>query len=155
MSPCVPPPTKATSAISTAANRWSTRRRPKNNLQIAIETLRIKAYSAVAGLGPTSEMGPCRSGYTSAISGVHLKADMGTDGGLRRYGPIGDICRSSRCRSSSTCRVGRITQVADAGGAGHRPVKFTFCSDGQRKAQPRRRTWKARWWLCFRKQSEV
>ena len=34
-------------------------------------------------------------------------------------------------------------------------LKFTFCSDGQRKAQPRRRTWKARWWRRFRKQSEV
>lgn len=39
-------------------------RHPKNNLQIAIETLRIKAYSAIAGLGLTSEMGHGRMSRT-------------------------------------------------------------------------------------------
>jgi hypothetical protein len=98
MSPCVPPPTKATSAASTAANRPSTRRRPKNNLQIAIETLRIKAYSSIAGLGLTSEMGQSLPKWdVRATSAFPLIA---TEGRTSR-----DVSNVPRCDIGERCKT--------------------------------------------------
>ena len=53
MSSCVPPPTKATSAASTAANRRSTRSALKEYPRLVNSAL-IKAYRARVGLGPMS-----------------------------------------------------------------------------------------------------